>query len=243
MNQTMNQTMNRRRLRRRLEAVTRLVYVGAAGALAVALAGCGALVTAPPRIQATYSTQVTTPRATPGATAPVYHNALTGGVTPTGWSTNPVCDFATNGLIVRPANGQAYICLAPSAPLSTVAVTVTLAQQSGASNHAAGIAFRHSAAKSYYFFGVDESGRYTLTVVTNDVGHTVIPFTANAAIHSGPGATNRLQILMKGQHVTLFVNGAAVGEATLSTYASGTVGLRGVNDGQTQFTDLTIAAG
>jgi sucrose-6-phosphate hydrolase SacC (GH32 family) len=226
---------------RRLAGVSWMAALAAT--LAAAMAGCGALVSAPPTIHATYSTQVTTPRATPAATAPIYQNALTGGATLTGWSTNPVCDFTSGSLVVKPANGQAYICLAPTAPLGDVAVTVTLAQQSGAPTHAAGIAFRHSAAKSYYFFGVDEGGRYTLSVVTNDVSHTVIPFTANAAIHSGAGATNRLQILMQGQSVTLFVNGATVGEATLSTYASGTVGLRGVNDGQTQFTDLTIAAG
>jgi len=211
--------------------------------MALALSGCGALVSSTPPIQATFSTQVMTPRATPGAAAPVYQNALTGGATPTGWSTDPVCDFTSTGLLVKPANGQAYICLAPTAPLSDVAVTVTVAQQSGAPTHAAGIAFRHGAPKSYYFFGVDEGGRYTLAVVTNDVSQTVIPFTPNAAIHSGAGAANRLQVLMKGQTVTLFVNGATVGEASLSAYASGIVGLRGVNDGATQFTDLTIAAG
>lgn len=239
--------MNYAHVGHRPRVVGRIGATVVAGALALALggvSGCGALVTsAPPPIHATYSTHVTTPAATPGAAAPVYQNALTAGATPAGWSSNPVCDFTPAGLLVKPANGQAYICLAPAASLGDVAVSATVAQQSGAATHAAGIAFRHSAPKSYYFFGVDEGGRYTLTVVTNDVSQTVIPFTANAAIHSGAGAANHLQVVAHGQAVTLFVNGTAVGQATLSTYASGTVGLRGVNDGQTRFTDLTIAAG
>ncbi len=214
----------------------------AVGALAIGLAGCGALVTSPsPPIQATYSTHVTTPRATPNITAPIYQHALTQTTAPAGWSTQSVCSFTPQGLVVQPSSGQAYICLAPAASLSDLSVTVSVQQLSGAASHAFGIAFRHNEPKSYYFFGVDSSGHFTLTVVTNDVSHTVIPFTANSAIHTGVGATNILQVVSVGQQVTLFVNGKAVGEATLSTYASGTVGLRGVNDGQIRFSQLTIA--
>lgn len=213
----------------------------AVGALAVGLAGCGAIVTSTPPIQATYSTHVTTPRATPNMTAPVYQNALTQTTAPAGWTTQPVCSFTQHGLEVRPSGGQAYICLAPAASLNDLSVTVSAQQVSGSVNHAFGIAFRHTEPKSYYFFGIDSSGHYTLTVVTNDISHTVIPFTANSAIHAGLGATNTLQVVSVGQRVTLFVNGTAVGEATLSTFSSGTVGLRGVNDGQIRFSQLTIA--
>ena len=37
------------------------------------------------------------------------------------------------------------------------------------------------------------------------------------------------------------VNGAPVGQTTLSTYASGTVGLRCINDGEVTFQQLSIA--
>jgi hypothetical protein len=51
---------------------------------------------------------------------------------------------------------------------------------SGPPTHAFGIAFRHAAPKSYYFFGIDGRGRFTSTTVVNDVSHTVIPFTPKA---------------------------------------------------------------
>lgn len=210
----------------------------------VGLAGCGALVTTPPPpVHATYSTHITTPRATPSAAAPVYANTLATTTTPSGWSTQSVCSFTPQGLVVQPSGGQAYICLAPAASLSDLSVTVRVQQLSGSATHAYGVVFHHNEPKSYYFFGVDSSGHYTLTVVTHDVSQTVIPFTANSAIHAGVGATNILQIVSVGPQVTLFVNGTAVGEATLSTFASGTVGLRGINDGQARFSHLTIAKG
>jgi hypothetical protein len=224
-----------------IHRIHHICAAGGAGMLAVWLAGCGALVTSTPPIHATYSTHVTTPHATPNTTAPVYQDTLMGASAPTGWSTQPVCAFSAQGLVVNPSGGQAYICLAPATPLADVAVTVTAEQLSGSTSHAFGIAFHHNEPKSYYFFGVDGRGRYTLAVVTNDISHTVIPFTANAAIRSGIGTPNVLQMVSKGQQLTLFVNGATVGEAMLSTFATGTVGLRGINDGQARFSNLTIA--
>ena len=38
-----------------------------------------------------------------------------------------------------------------------------------------------------------------------------------------------------------FRNGAPVGQATLSTFAGGTVGLRGINNGEVVFQQLLIA--
>ena len=67
-----------------------------------------------------------------------------------------------------------------------------------------------------------------------------IQFTVNAAISRGANATNRLQVIARGQVITLLVNGAPVGQATLSTCASGTVGLCGINDGEVTFQQLSI---
>lgn len=203
------------------------------------LAGCGALVTSSPSLQATGSTAVVKPYPTPSSTQSLYSNALT---TPTaGWANGPQCVFTSNGLVVRPSGGQAYVCLAPISPLTDVAVTVTVHQASGPPTHAFGLAFRHAAPKSYYFFGIDGRGRFTFTTVVNDVSHIVIPFIAKAAIHTGTKATNQLQVIAKGQVMTLVVNGTPVGQATLSTFPSGTVGLRGINNGDVVFQHLSIA--
>lgn len=208
--------------------------------LIIWLAGCGALVTTPsPPLQATSSTAITRPYPTPQATQTIYSNTLMQQAA--GWVNGPTCAFNGQGLAVRPQSGQAYICLVPTAPLTDLSMTVSVQQTSGPTTHAFGIAFRHDTPKNYYFFGIDGRGRFTLTVVINDVRHVVIPFTASRVIHQGLHSTNQLQVIAKGQTITLLVNGSAVGQATLSTFARGTVGLRGINDGEVLFHQLSIA--
>lgn len=212
---------------------------GFIGVLAIWLAGCGAVVTSPPPLQATTSISVVKPYPTPTSAQALYSNALTAPAA--GWANGPECAFTANGLVVRPNNGQAYICLAPTAPLADVSVTVTVQQMNSPSTHAFGIAFRHAAPKNYYFFGIDGKGSFTFTTVINDVSHTIIPFTPKAVIHSGANAINRLQVIARGQVITLLVNGTPVGQATLATFASGSVGLRGINNGEVIFQQLSIA--
>ncbi|GAC1567801.1 MAG: hypothetical protein NVS3B14_14970 [Ktedonobacteraceae bacterium] len=212
---------------------------GVIGFLALWLVGCGALVTPSPSLQATASTAVVKSYPTPNGTQLLYSNALTAPAA--GWASGPECAFTGSGLVVRPNGGQAYICLAPTPPLTDVSVTVTVQQTSGLPTHAFGVALRHAAPKNYYFFGIDGRGRFTFTTVVNDVSHTIIPFTPSAAIHSGANAMNRLQVIAKGDVITLLVNGASVGQATLATFANGTIGLRGINDGEVTFQKLSIA--
>ncbi|GAC1449924.1 MAG: hypothetical protein PVSMB4_08470 [Ktedonobacterales bacterium] len=215
------------------------VVLGLGSVLALWLAGCGALVNTPPAVKDTGSTAVTHPYPTVGATAPAYAAPLT--AAQPGWASGPTCRFTNQGLVVQPEGGLAYICLAPVQPLPNVAVQVTVQQVSGSLTHAFGIAFRHAAPKNYYFFGIDGHGRFTLNVVVNDISHPVIPFTPQSAIHVGAGASNTLEVLVQGQRVTLRVNGTPVGQATLTTFASGSIGLRGINDGQVRFTQLAIS--
>jgi hypothetical protein len=206
--------------------------------IAISLTGCGALVTSSPPIHATTSTAVKS-YPTTGSTQSLYSNTLT---TPAaGWASGSECTFTSTGLVVRPNGGQAYICLAPTSSLTDFSVTVAVHQISGPLTHAFGIAFRHTAPKNYYFFGIDGKGHFIFTAVVNDVSHTIIPFTVNRAIHSGATVANRLQVIAKGTLITFLVNDVPVGQATLSTYASGTVGLRGINDGAVTFQQLSIA--
>ncbi len=225
--------------------ITRLIYLKHSlilcmvSLVAIGLAGCGVLVTTAPPIQATGSTAVVKPYPSATSTQAVYKNPLTSQTAR--WANAPECMFTGNGLSVRPGGGQAYICLAPTSPLSDVSVTVTVQQISGSPIHAYGIAFRHTAPKNYNFFGIDGHGHFIFTAVVNDISHTIIPFTASPAIHTELHAANQLQVIAKGAVVTLFVNGKAVGQATLSGFPAGTVGLRGINDGEVVFTQLSIA--
>jgi hypothetical protein len=205
------------------------------------LTGCGALETSSPPVHATVSTAVTRPYPTSSSTRILYSNALTAPAT--GWASGPQCAFTNRGLAVRPAGGQAYICFAPTSSLSDFSVTVIAQQASGPSTHAFGIAFRHAAPKNYYFFGIDGRGRFLFTTVIHDVSHIIIPFTSKAVIHAGINATNQLQVIARGRDITLFVNGTSVGQVTVSTFASGTIGLRGINDGEVVFRQLSIAQG
>lgn len=218
-----------------------LALISCVVCLGVVLAGCGALVTSPPPpVQATSSTEVVhaypTPQST--ATSAIYSNALT---TPTtGWANGAECTFTASGLVVQPNGGQAYICLAPTTQLTDASITVTTRETSGSMNHAYGIAFHHAAPKNYYFFGIDGHGRFTFTVVVNDVSHTIIAFTPSAAIHTGMNVSNQLQVIVKGKQITCLVNGTAVGQVTVSTFPDGSVGLRGINDGTVVFQQLVI---
>lgn len=222
--------------------VSRKLQISALGAsvcLTMLVSGCGALVHSSAPISATYTTHVSATVQAPSATATVYQASLLGS-TPQ-WSTQPTCTFTPSGLEVKPSAGQAYICLAPPAAMKNVIASVDVQQVSGSPDHAYGLAFRHNQPKSYYFFGIDGHGRFTLAVVRNDVSTTVIPFMVSAAIHQGIQATNRLEVVAQGEQITLLVNGTVVAQATLSTYSSGTVGLRGVNDGTVRFTHLLLA--
>ena len=214
--------------------------VGLIGLIAIVLTGCGALETSSPPIHATTSTTIQPyPTSTIDGTQVVYSSALTAPASD--WASGSECTFTSGGLVVKPGGGQAYICLAPTSPLTDFSVAVTVHQLSGPPTHAFGIAFRHATPKSYYFFGIDGKVHFTFTTVVNDVSHTIISFKANAAIRSGAGATNRLQVIAKGAVITLLVNDVPVGQVTLSTYANGTVGLRGINDGTVIFQQLSIA--
>ena len=214
--------------------------IGIVSFLVLWLAGCGALVTTPsPPIHATGSTAITQPYPTPTATQTLYSNALTQQAT--GWATSPACRFTNSGLTVHPRGGQAYICLAPTTPIADMSATVSVQQTTGSLSHAFGIVFHHEAPKNYYFFGIDAHGRFTLTTVVNDVSHVVLPFTRSTFIHTGMKVANQLQVITKGRHTTLLINKSAVGQATLSTFANGTVGLRGINDGEVLFQQLSIS--
>lgn len=207
----------------------------------LALVGCGALETSSPAPKATGSTSISKPYPTVTAqqSNKVYSNALNAPAS--GWASGPTCEFTGNGLSVHPNGGQAYICLAPTQPLTNTSIQVTTQQQAGATTHAYGIAFHHASSHNYYFFGIDGQGRFILTIVVNDVSHTVIPFTHNAAIHTGK-AQNTLRVTIKAQTTTLFVNNTPVGQATLSTFVNGTVGMRGISDGVVLFRQLSIVS-
>lgn len=210
------------------------------GLISLLIVACGALVTSAPKITATGSTLIKQPYSTPSAAQVLYDQPLT--QASAGWASNSACSFSSIGLDVQPQGGQAYICLAPLTPPSNVSVTVTVQQISGSGRQAYGIVFRHSAPHNYDFFGIDSHGHFTLTIVVNDVKRVVLPFTASKVIHQGLNAVNELQVIIKGQQVTLLINETPVGQAILSAFARGGVGLRGIDDGHVLFRHLVIAA-
>ncbi len=217
------------------------ISLGLLSLLSIMFTACGALVTTPaPAIKATGSTAITQTYPTPSASQILYQQSLMQQTA--GWANNAACIFSANGLGVQQVAGQAYICLVPFTPPPDLSIKAMVQQQSGSMQQAFGIVFRHSAPQNYDFFGIDSHGRFTLTVVVNDVKHVIMPFTANPAIRQGLNVVNELQVIVKGQRVTMLVNGTAVGQATLSVFPTGTVGLRGVTDGIVFFRQLIIAS-
>jgi hypothetical protein len=87
-----------------------------------------------------------------------------------------------------------------------------------------GLAFRSPDYIKGYFFGVDCSGQYNLSLYNGDKFITIIPWTASGNIHTGANAQNVLGIKAIGDKITLSVNGVELQTITNTDYASGTFG-------------------
>jgi hypothetical protein len=76
---------------------------------------------------------------------------------------------------------------------------------------------------NFYYFQINESGRFALSLYYFEKWETLVSWTPASAIR--PGEVNRLAIGAEGSHFTLYVNGEYVGEADDSRLSDGTVGV------------------
>jgi concanavalin A-like lectin/glucanase superfamily protein len=85
-----------------------------------------------------------------------------------------------------------------------------------------GIVFRWQHG-NYYYFKINESGQFALSLDYFEKWETLVNWTSASAIR--PGEVNRLAVGAEASHFTLYVNGEQVGEADDSRLPGGTAGV------------------
>ena len=90
---------------------------------------------------------------------------------------------------------------------------------------------------SYYIFGISCDGSYYLSVSDNEGQTTLIDWTPDPAIKSGPNQSNNIGIRMEGDRIVLFANGERLAEINDGTYTEGKFGMF---IGSTNTTDFTV---
>jgi regulation of enolase protein 1 (concanavalin A-like superfamily) len=73
-----------------------------------------------------------------------------------------------------------------------------------------GIRFRQSAPDEHLIFSISPSGFYRLARVSDKTYTSLVPWTRDATIATGVGATNRLRVVAEGPAITGYINGVEV---------------------------------
>jgi hypothetical protein len=122
-------------------------------------------------------------------------------------------------------------CGAPSYGVDTLS-TYTVAVSSrelGATSNFYGIMFHYGSAGRYEFL-ISSTGDVMVQIVaTGQSRRTLLPPEANPFIHTGTGASNRLEVRIDGSHMAFAVNGAVVGQTDDGTFSGGALGLVSLN--------------
>ena len=160
---------------------------------------------------------------------PTVDDSLSDSTSPSAWNlvinaqNNTGCQFINGDYHVKEAQfGYFQPCFAQATDFRNFVYQVTMTIDQGSQG---GILFRANSAQSqYYLFRVGTNGSYTLEVYNgNQVKSLSSGF--SAAILTGIGQLNTLQVIAKDKTIELFVNSTFIGSASDSTYASGQIGV------------------
>lgn len=89
-------------------------------------------------------------------------------------------------------------------------LAVDATMTAGPPNAEFGIRFRQSAPDEHLIFSISPSGYYRLARVSEKQYTSLVPWTRDARIRTGVGATNRLRVVANGPAITGFINGEEV---------------------------------
>lgn len=172
------------------------------------------------------ATATRTPTATPIPPTPVptkgvgFQDPLTSNAN--GWP--GYCAIKPDGM----HQDNADFCTAPYPAYADGTISVQAKQIKGSTSQGYSLFFRFDeTAVSFYAFLIDGNGKWRAFKVTNEQATFFEPFTANAAIHKGLGATNTMMVKVSGSHFDFFVNGAKVGQVNDSSLSTGESGMYG----------------
>lgn len=114
----------------------------------------------------------------------------------------------------------------------------------GASDCATSILFRIQDAAALYAFQVRSTGEFAVSRVLDRETVYLVPPTASGAIHTEPGASNRLGVLADGATLTFLLNDAIVHTLVDDAIERGMIGLGassfGSDGAEITFDDLTV---
>jgi hypothetical protein len=88
-----------------------------------------------------------------------------------------------------------------------------------------GIRFNISPSGDYYAFRVSSDGRYAVTLVRGDQETTLVDWTADPNIKTGPQAVNALGVITSGSTIVVHANGQQLARLEDGTLPSGSVAL------------------
>jgi hypothetical protein len=132
--------------------------------------------------------------------------------------------------IVTPVNDADWVMYS-GFTFSDMDASVTVAPQN-ANGNAAGLLFWAAATNNFFDFAISDTyGKFAVYHYVAGAATPwtpIVPYTVNAAIKTGAGATNTLRIVTKGNYVTLYINGQSVGGLSLmQPTGGGSIGIEG----------------
>lgn len=137
-----------------------------------------------------------------------------------GWGKpDAIADYSPEGLVMRPpVNGSAWrwnrsfsmshadLCVEAHNP-------ATLPGRPDEENTGdAGIWFWGKDGQNFYTATIAPDGTAAVDRLINGVWQTIVPPVRNAAVHTGPGAINEIEIVTSGNSASFFVNGSDIAE-------------------------------
>jgi|GEM_PF-782893 len=236
--QTARATTNAPTATPNLTATAQAALAASATAQAQATATAIAAMTATAEAQASATAGVIQ-TATSGQ--PVYQDPLNNpnnqATVAAGWDQSSQCAFQTDGYHVT-TGSNLQGCKEANNPYTNAAITVVMRIVNG---QAGGVFFRMTSAPIFgfyngYLFEVDGTGSYRVLSSGNyNIGTptTLKDWTASSALHKGATA-NTLQLIMRGNNLSFYANGAFLVALSDSGYSSGQVAFLARSDGSTQ---------
>lgn len=136
-------------------------------------------------------------------------------------------------LRVDTPNYDSYGLYLGNGRVSDFDMAVDVQQVAGDATSEYGIRFRQSGPGDYLMFSISGSGYYRLLRVSDDEYNSVVPWTFDSRIKTGPDTTNRLRLVARGSSITGFINDTQVVVVEDDVNASGqlTLGLTTFDQG------------
>jgi hypothetical protein len=178
---------------------------------------------------------------------PSLDDSLSDSKSPSQWDTlsnaqnTTGCEFAKGDYHVKEAQyGYLQPCLAKATSFRNFVYQVTMTIDQGSQG---GILFRANGVQSqYYLFRVGTDGSYTLEAYNNNQVKTLLTG-FSAAIATGTGQSNMLQVIVQNKTIDLFANSTFINSVTDASYTSGQIGVVALDYGlptEVEFSDAQV---